>query len=139
MPRIISVLLTLLCICTHMSASEKADTSAVKMPTCSVDGKVLYYAGNRGIQDAKIRMVDKSGKEYVTGTDMSGLFQFKSLPVGDYELTASHMGYDSFTSKYSLTEGRCVMIEAKRGCLGTPRFHTLTGICLNMLRTNSYF
>ncbi|MBE6236962.1 MAG: hypothetical protein E7116_02245 [Bacteroidales bacterium] len=109
MPRIISVLLTLLCICTHMSASEKADTSAVKMPTCSVDGKVLYYAGNRGIQDAKIRMVDKHGKEYVTGTDMSGLFQFKSLPVGDYELTASHMGYDSFTSKYSLTEGRCVI------------------------------
>lgn len=87
-----------------MSASEKADTSAVTMPTCSVDGKVLYYAGNRGIQDAKIRMVDESGKEYVTGTDMSGLFQFKSLPVGDYELTASHMGYDSFTSKYSLTK-----------------------------------
>lgn len=108
MQKILSFLI-LFCLSTYLSASEKTDTIAAKMPTCVVDGKVLYHIKDKGIRDVKIRIVDKSGKEYVTGSDMSGLFQFKSLPVGDYELTASHMGYETFTSKYSLPKGRCVI------------------------------
>lgn len=107
--RKILFILILFCLGTYLSASERKDTTIVKMPTCVVDGKVLYHVKDQGIRDVKIRMVDKSGKEYVTGSDMTGLFQFKSLPVGDYDLTASHMGYDTFTSKYSLAEGRCVI------------------------------
>ena len=110
MLKFLSAFLVVIGLHTQISASERMDTSFVKeSKTCVVDGKVLYYVGNRNIRDAKIRLVDKSGREYVTASDMTGLFQFKSLPAGDYELTASHMGYDTFTSKYSLTEGRCVI------------------------------
>ncbi len=109
MSKVLILIAVLMGLHTYMSASETVDTLHVKMPTCAVDGKVLYYTGKGDIRDAKIRLVDKSGKEYLTASDQTGLFQFTSLPVGEYELTASHMGYDTFTSKYNLAEGRCVI------------------------------
>ena len=109
MRRVVILIVILMGFHTYMSASETVDTTQVKVPTCVVDGKVLKYTGKGDIRDAKIRLVDKSGKEYLTASDQTGLFQFRSLPVGEYELTASHMGYDTFTSKYDLAEGRCVI------------------------------
>ena len=63
MLKFLAAFLVVIGLHTQISASERIDTSSVKVQkTCAVDGKVLYYVGNRNIRDAKIRLVDKSGE-----------------------------------------------------------------------------
>ncbi len=46
-----------------------------------------------------------------TVSDTYGKFQFLNVPVGDFTLTVTYIGYNNFTSKLSISQGKVISLN----------------------------
>jgi hypothetical protein len=86
-------------------------TSAQKQP-----GIWLQIMDPQGavIPNAKIEVVDKSGKNRFTGTTSgSGELSVTNLPPGDYRLTITAHGFRTFTSPVVIREQQALQVKLK--------------------------
>lgn len=66
------------------------------------------------IPNAKIEVVDKSGKNRFTGTTSgSGELSIENLPPGDYQLTITAHGFRTFTSPLTVRDGKLLQVKLK--------------------------
>src|SRR4051794_25724752 len=97
MSKFLPLLVTFLII-TFVSSGQQAR---------SVSGSIVDTAGSP-IHDVNIKIV--SGKDsLVTFTDATGAFHFTNSRFSDFNLTASIIGYKTFTHRYSLSPGSNVL------------------------------
>jgi hypothetical protein len=81
--------------------------SCTSAPSGTLEGTVTDSSTNAPIQGAQIS-VDPIGAS--TTTDASGHYSL-TLPVGDYNVTASHFGYTSQTQPASVTDGGTTTLD----------------------------
>ncbi|MEP7259373.1 MAG: carboxypeptidase-like regulatory domain-containing protein, partial [Flavitalea sp.] len=70
--------------------------------TGSLKGKVTTTEG-RGASDVTIALKNKSKG---TVTDENGLFEFRKLAVGDYEIEISLVGYETLSQSVAIESGK---------------------------------
>ena len=73
--------------------------------TCAVVGKVYSELTQRPIENAKITVVDEDGKKFQTASGDLGLFKIQGLVPGHYEMTVTHLGYETFVTAYDFVGG----------------------------------
>lgn len=74
----------------------------------SIAGSVVD--GEEGVPFANIGI---TGTAYGTSTDVDGNYLIENIPVGDYELIVSVIGYKKFTKKISIGDGEKVTLNAE--------------------------
>lgn len=92
------ITLTLLLLLTAAFMGAKAQS-------CNLKG-ILQNEGKRPLNSATVtaQIYNDSTIVFRTATDRSGAFEFKELPAGIYNLTASFVGYDSLQQRVILTD-----------------------------------
>lgn len=73
--------------------------------TCAVVGKVYSELTQRPIENAKITVVDEDGKKFQTASGDLGLLKIQGLVPGHYEMTVTHLGYETFVTAYDFVGG----------------------------------
>jgi hypothetical protein len=81
--------------------------SCTSAPSGTLQGTVTDSSTNAPIEGAQIN-VDPIGAS--TTTDASGHYSL-TLPVGDYDVTASHFGYTSQTQSATITDGGTTTLD----------------------------
>src|SRR5215831_5191305 len=90
---------TLIAVLAVVFAASNAQTQGLRPPsaaassagsaesaTGSVRGRVVYPSGAFGSETMRITVQSLRGTQTTTYTDNQGLFEIRSLPVGDYTL-----------------------------------------------------
>ncbi len=108
MNRVLSLLLLLLLSCT-LSAQQKKPTYKKRSVTTLLKGKVTgafadEESGER-LPFVSIILKNIQSDKTINGaiSDDKGMFRLIDVPVGEYELLASFVGYESISKKVSLT------------------------------------
>lgn len=81
-----------------------ASGSYAEMNTGSVKGKIIDKETNSVLSFAGITLKNKNTKAILkTQSDNSGQFSFRELTAGDYEITATYIGYREFADVISIS------------------------------------
>ena len=70
-------------------------THAVSAQSAIIRGNVFDEATGEPIAFGTVRLTGPDGLEKGTNTDVDGFFSFANLPLGDFEVTASYVGYEN--------------------------------------------
>ena len=79
--------------------------SAGAMAQGSVKGKVLDKNTNEPLEFINVAVTKRGDAKILTGciTDATGIFHILDIPVGEYTLTASFLGYKELRRQFSIT------------------------------------
>ena len=69
----------------------------------NLTGRIISASGEQNFVGASLRLQGKN-LDLNASTDLNGQFIFKEIPVGNYQLTASYIGYTSKTERIILNQ-----------------------------------
>jgi iron complex outermembrane receptor protein len=84
----------------------------LNLPVCvfaqgSLEGKVIDEETNSIISLANIKINRQDTKEYLqTQSEISGIYKFKNLESGLYEISVTCMGYENYSNKIMIDAGK---------------------------------
>lgn len=73
-----------------------------------VKGRVIDKQSNEALQFVTVNVVDAATGKFVKGgiTDLNGSFNIDELPLGNYKLTVTYVGYKNSSRTFSITKGK---------------------------------
>ncbi len=78
----------------------------------SIKGKLIDIDSKEVISNASLVLVNTDNKKvYKTISDLSGNYEFKELPGGNYQLNAKRIGYDDFETDFYLNVNEIKILD----------------------------
>jgi hypothetical protein len=101
----------------------------------TVKGKVLDRATNEPLEFINVAVTKRGDTKILTGaiTDATGSFQILDIPVGEYTLTASFLGYKELKRQFAITSSN--MNRTLTGLYMTEDSHALEEVTVTGQRS----
>lgn len=93
-------------------SAAASTTVSAESATGSVRGRVVYPSGAFGGETMRITVQSLRGTQTITYTDNQGLFEIRSLPVGDYtlEVEPDKLRFENTSERISIYKGASLFV-----------------------------